>query len=283
MKKLFSLLIVAIMAIGMVFADEAVLFDSAAKADVLGTGYDWVAGARAIGVSGVYEPGRNLENPILTEKYGLCIRTDVAPQYTDSRYGIQFIEPSFNEPNSGTGYIKNAAAVKSMDITLTLNRGYDEIEIFWLQNGVEHKRKFKASDATTTIESMIEFTAHIDFAEYVDDVRNRSTAQIPVAGLKMTDIRLTKIEVITHPAPGNWMYSPTSIVGIKKISMIYDKAVTDEAYERGLEADEVFGINANAELENRTRRDIEIYLRQTDYNQSLMATEGTQSESTDAK
>lgn len=283
MKKLFSLLIVAIMAIGMVFADEAVLFDSAAKADVLGTGYDWVAGARAIGVSGVYEPGRNLENPILTEKYGLCIRTDVAPQYTDSRYGIQFIEPSFNEPNSGTGYIKNAAAVKSMDITLTLNRGYDEIEIFWLQNGVEHKRKFKASDATTTIESMIEFTAHIDFAEYVDDVRNRSTAQIPVAGLKMTDIRLTKIEVITHPAPGNWMYSPTSIVGIKKISMIYDKAVTDEAYERGLEADEVFGINANAELENRTRRDIEIYLRQTDYNQSLMATEGTQSEPTDVK
>lgn len=283
MKKLFSLLIVAIMAIGMVFADEAVLFDSAAKADVLGTGYDWVAGARAIGVSGVYEPGRNLENPILTEKYGLCIRTDVAPQYADSRYGIQFIEPSFNEPNSGTGYIKNAATVKSMDITLTLNRGYDEIEIFWLQNGVEHKRKFKASDATTTIESMIEFTAHIDFAEYVDDVRNRSTAQIPVAGLKMTDIRLTKIEVITHPAPGNWMYSPTSIVGIKKISMIYDKAVTDEAYERGLEADEVFGINANAELENRTRRDIEIYLRQTDYNQSLMATEGTQSEPTDAK
>lgn len=283
MKKLFSLLIVAIMAIGMVFADEAVLFESTAKADVLGTGYDWVAGARAIGVSGVYEPGRNLENPILTEKYGLCIRTDVAPQYADSRYGIQFIEPSFNEPNSGTGYIKNAAAVKSMDITLTLNRGYDEIEIFWLQNGVEHKRKFKASDATTTIESMIEFTAHIDFAEYVDDVRNRSTAQIPVAGLKMTDIRLTKIEVITHPAPGNWMYSPTSIVGIKKISMIYDKAVTDEAYERGLEADEVFGINANAELENRTRRDIEIYLRQTDYNQSLMATEGTQSEPTDAK
>ena len=283
MKKLFSLLIVAIMAIGMVFADEAVLFDSAAKADVLGTGYDWVANAKAVGISGRYVPGKNLKNPILTEKYGLCIGTDVAPQYTASRYGIQFIEPSFNEPNSGAGYIRNAAAVKSMDITLTLNRGYDEVEIFWLQNGVEHKRKFKASDATTTIESMIEFTAHIDFAEYVDDVRNRSTAQIPVAGLKMTDIRLTKIEVITHLAPSNWMYSPTSIVGVKKISMIYDKAVTDEAYERGREADEVFGINANAELENRTRRDIESNLRQTDYNQSLMATEGTQSEPTDAK
>jgi hypothetical protein len=74
------------------------------------------------------------------------------------------------------------------------------------------------------------------------------------------------------------MYSPTSIVGIKKITMIYDKAVTDEAYERGLEADEVFGVQAKKELENRTRRNIEIYLRQTDYNKSLMATEGTQSE-----
>jgi len=278
MKKLFSLLVVAIMAIGLVFADEATLFDSTAKADVLGTGYDWVAGARAIGVSGTYEPGRNLYNPVLSEKYGLCIRTDCAPQYTDSRYGIAFIEPSFNEANTGAGYIKNAASVKSADIVLTLNRGYDEVEIFWLQNGVEHKRKFKASDATSTIESMIEFTAHINFAEYIDDVKNRSTAQIPVAGLKMTDIRLTKIEVITHRAPGDWMYSPTSIVGIKKITMIYDKAVTDESYERGLEADEVFGVQAKKELENRTRRDIEIYLRQTDYNKSLMATEGTQSE-----
>ena len=132
-----------------------------------------------------------------------------------------------------------------------------------------------SKDATSTIESMIEFTAHIDFAEYVNDVRNRSTAQIPVAGLKMTDIRLTRIEVITHQSPGDWLYSPTSIVGIKKISMVYDKAVTDEAYERGTEADDVFGINPNKELEEKTKRKIEIYLRQSEYNKSLMATEGT--------
>jgi hypothetical protein len=283
MKKLFSLLATLVLLMGFVFADEAVLFDYSAKADVLETGYDWVSNAKAVGVSGTYEPGRNLYNPVLSEKYGLCIRTDSAPQYSDSRYAIEFIEPSFNEPNSGTGYIKNAAAVKSMDITLTLNRGYDEVEIFWEQNGTLHKRKFKASDATTTIESMIEFNAHLDFSEYINDVRNRSTAQIPVAGLKMTDIKLKRIEVITHQAPGDWMYSPTSIVGIKKISMIYDKAVTDDAYERGLEADEVFGIKAKTELENKTRRNIEIYLRQSEYNKSLMATEGTQSESTDAK
>lgn len=275
MKKIFILLSILLLT-NLSFADEAVLFDSSVKADVLGTGYDWVSNAKVVGVSGRYVPGKNLYNPVLTEKYGLCIRTDEAPQYSDSRYGIEFIEPSFNEPNTGAGYIKNAAAIKSMDIVLTLNRGYDEVEIFWLQNGVEYKRKFKAPDATSTIESMVEFSAHIDFAEYVDDIRNRSTAQIPVAGLKMTDIRLTRIEVITHQAPGNWLYSPTSIVGIKKISMIYDKAVTEEAYERGLEADEVFNVASKKDLEDRTRRDIEALLRQTTYNQSLKATEGTQ-------
>ena len=276
MKKFFSLLAITIMTIEMTFADEAVLFDYSTKADVLNTGYDWIENSRAVGISGIYEPGRNLFNPILSEKYGLCIRTDSAPKYSDSRYAIAFVEPSFNEANNGAGYITNAAAIKSMDITMTLNRGYDEVEIFWLQNGKVNKRKFKAADATSTVESMVEFTAHIDFTEYVKDPRNRSTAQIPVAGLKMTDIRLLRIEVVTHQAPGDWLYSPTSIVGIKKISMVYDKAVTPEAYERGAEADEIFGVNANKDLEDKTRRNIEVYLRQDAYNKSLMATERTE-------
>ena len=276
MKKFFSLLAITIMTIGMTFADEAVLFDYSTKADVLNTGYDWIENSRAKGISGIYEPGRNLFNPVLSEKYGLCIRTDFAPKYSDSRYAIEFVEPSFNEANNGAGYITNAAAIKSADITMTLNRGYDEVEIFWLQNGKINKRKFKASDATSTVESMVEFTAHIDFTEYIKDPRNRSTAQIPVAGLKMTDIRLLRIEVVTHQAPGDWLYSPTSIVGIKKISMVYDKAVTPEAYERGAEADEIFGVNANKDLEDKTRRNIEVYLRQDAYNKSLMAAERTE-------
>ena len=277
MKKLITLFCVTkLIFSSFVFADEAVLFDYSTKADVLNTGYDWIENSRAKGISGIYEPGRNLFNPVLSEKYGLCIRTDFAPKYSDSRYAIEFIEPSFNEANNGAGYITNAAAIKSADITMTLNRGYDEVEIFWLQNGKINKRKFKASDATSTVESMVEFTAHIDFTDYIKDPRNRSTAQIPVAGLKMTDIRLLRIEVITHQAPSSWLYSPTSIVGIKKISMIYDKAVTPEAYERGAEADTLFGIDANKNLEDKTRRNIEVYLRQDAYNKSLMATERTE-------
>ena len=275
MKKFLAILVVLVVAVCTVWADEAILFDYTVKADVLETGYDWVENAKAIGISGRYEPGKNLMNPIVSEKYGLAIRTDDAPN-ADSNYAIEFITPVFNEANSGAGYIKNAAAVKSMDIVLTLNRGYDEVTIVWEQNGRLHERKFKTSDATTTVQSMVEFTAHIDFSEYVDDVRNRSTAQVSVAGLRRTDIALKQIKVTTHRAPGDWMYSPTSIVGVQKISMIYDKAVTDEAYQLGVEADNEFNINATQDLENSTKRKIEIDLRQTEYNKSLMTTESTQ-------
>lgn len=275
MRKFISILAALAFSVMTLCADEAILFDYTVKADVLETGYDWVENAKAVGISGRYEPGKNLMNPIVSEKYGLAIRTDDAPN-ADSNYAIEFITPVFNEANSGAGYIKNAAAVKSMDIVLTLNRGYDEVTVVWEQNGRLHERKFKTSDATATVQSMVEFTAHIDFSEYVDDVRNRSTAQVPVAGLRRTDIALKQIKVTTHKAPGDWMYSPTSIVGVKKISMIYDKAVTDEAYQLGVEADNEFNINATQDLENSTKRKIEIDLRQTEYNKSLMATEGTQ-------
>lgn len=278
MKKFTSLIFAFVFMIFSSFADEAVLFDSTAKADVLGTGYDWIENSRSVGVSGWYKAGKNLSNPVLSEQYGLAIRTDDAPN-GDSNYAIEFVTPFFNKdesgnPISGAGLITNAAAVKEMEVTLVLNRGYDEVTIIWEQNGRENTRKFKATDSPTAIESMIEFTAHIDFTDYIKDAKNRSVAQLPVAGLRMTDIRLKRIMVTTHKAPSDWLYSPTSLVGVKKISVIYDKAVTPEAYERGKEADDVFGIQASKNLEDSTRKYIESYLRQDAYNKSLMATEG---------
>lgn len=279
MKK-FLLIFGLIFGLSFAFADEAVLFDYSAKADVLDTGYDWVGNAKAEGISGFYVPGKNLYNPVVSEKYGLAIRTDAAPD-ADSNYAISFITPAFNTPDSGVGYIKNAGAIKSMDITLTLNRGEDEVTIFWMQNGIEHSKKFRPTvDAGTTIESMVEFTCHVDFTDYVDDVRNRDIRQIPVAGVKLTNIYLTRIVVTTHKQ-SHWVYSPTSILGVKKITMVYDKAITDEAYERGLEADQIFSVDTNAELEARTRRQIETDLRMIEYTKSLMADESQSN--TDAK
>lgn len=270
MKRFLIGLFAMMFVTGMIFADDAVLFDYTVKADVLDTGYDWVSNAKAVGVSGMYVPGKNLCNPIVSDKYGLTIRTDEAPN-GDSNYAIAFMTPAFNEPNTGAGYIKNAAAIKSMEITLVLNRGEDEVTVFWMQNGVEHSRKFiPTRDSSTTIESMIEFTCKIDFDEYISDVRNRDIRQVPVAGTKLTNIYLTKIQVTTHKQT-NWVYYPTSILGIKKISVVYDKAVTDEAYNRGIEADEVFNVNVQADLEKKTRNEIETAVKMTDYNKSLMA------------
>lgn len=267
--KRISFIVGMLSLMGILTAQEHVLFDYTAKADVLDTGYDWVESAETVAYSGCYVPGQNISNPKVTEQYGLAVRTDNAP-LGDSNFAIRFVAPNFNE-GDGTGIVKNAGAVKSMDITLTLNRGYDEVTVVWLQNGVEHSRKFKASDVAEPIASMTEFTAHIDFAEYVSDVRNRSVKQYPVAGLNMTNIYLREIKVTTHSPSSDWYYSPTCIVGVKKISLVCDKAVTEDAYAQKEQADEVFGVDSDEALRNKTKAQLQAKLRQTAYNQSLMA------------
>lgn len=272
MKKIFWLpLLVVSMSVS--FADEAVLFDFSKKQDVLETGYDWIENARAVGLSGLYVPGNNLYNPIVSEKYGLAIRTDAAPRYEPSNFAIEFVNPTFNEPNAGVGYITNAAAIREMEIVLTMNRGYDEVTVVWEQNGIEHRKKFKASDSTAPIESMIEFTAHVNFDDYVADVKNRNVKQYPIAGIQNTSINLKRIQITTHMPSGDWMYSPVAIVGIKTIKVIYDKAVTEEAFERAKEADDVFNVNTKQNLEAKVKRQIETSIKNENYQKALMATE----------
>ena len=70
MKKFLAILVALVVTVCAVWADEAILFDYTVKADVLETGYDWVENAKAVGISGRYEPGKNLMNPIVSEKYG---------------------------------------------------------------------------------------------------------------------------------------------------------------------------------------------------------------------
>ena len=118
MKRFLAIFTSLVIAVCAVCADEATLFDSSVKADVLETGYDWVSNAEVVGVSGIYQPGRNLYNPIVSEKYGLCVRADNVPTDKPSRYAIKFVDATFNEPNVGAGIIKNVGSIKSMDITL---------------------------------------------------------------------------------------------------------------------------------------------------------------------
>lgn len=250
---------------------EHVLFDSTAKADVLETGYDWIENAQTKAYSGCYIPGANISNPKVTDEYGLAVRTDKAP-YGDSTFAITFVAPNFND-GDGVGVVKNAGAVKSMDITMVLNRGYDDVTVVWTQGGVEHSKKFSMKNAGEVVSSMQEFTAHIDFADYVSDVRNRNTKQTPIAGLNMTSIFLKEIKVTTHAPLSDWNWSPTCIVGVKKISLVCDKAVSEDAYAQKEQADSVFSIDSDKALRDKTKAQIQSKINRDAYTSSLMATE----------
>lgn len=281
MKKYFLAIFSSLFAFSVV-AQEQVLFDYSAKADVLNTGYDWVENAKTVAYSGIYIPGKNISNPIISEKYGLAVRTDIAPR-EDSNFAIRFITPTFND-GEGVGIIKNAGSIKSMNIVLTLNRGYDEVTVVWEQNGKEHSKKFTTKNTTEPVSSMYEFTAHIDFSDYIEDVRNRNTKNIPIAGLNTTSILLKEIKVTTHAPSSDWAYSPTCIVGVKRISVVCDKAVDDAIFERGREADTEFNIHSASNLENKVRAEIESEIQRNNYAAGLMVDnqEKTTSES-DAK
>lgn len=264
------------------FAQEKILFDYTAKVDVLDTGYDWVENAKTIAYSGIYIPGKNISNPVLSDEYGIAVRTDIAPR-GDSNFAIRFITPIFNTVD-GTGIITNAGAVKSMDIVLTLNRGYDEVSVVWEQAGKEYTRKFSAKNTTETVTSMYEFTAHIDFENYIEDVRNRNTKKIPIAGLDKTSILLKEIKVTTHAPSNDWEYSPTCIVGIKKITVVCDKAIDDATFEKGKEADNIFNVKRNTELQEKLKADLTSDIQRNQYASSLMLQEKEEQASTsDAK
>lgn len=266
MKRIIFSILFSFCAI--LFAQEQVLFDYSAKANVLDTGYDWVENAKTIAYSGIYIPGKNISNPILSNTYGLAVRTDIAP-FGDSNFAIRFTTPIFNT-TEGAGIIKNAGSIKSMDIVLTLNRGYDEVTVVWDQAGKEYTRKFSTKNAKENVTSMYEFTAHIDFDNYIEDVRNRSTKNIPVAGLDATSILLKEIKVTTHAPSSNWMYSPTCIVGIKKITVNCDKAIDDTTFEKGKEADEIFNVKHNTVLQEKLKADIVSEIERNNYTANLM-------------
>lgn len=269
MKKIFSF--VAIFATMLALsAQSQVLFDYTAKEDVLETGYDWVENAETVAYSGNYIPGKNLSNPIIDDNYGLAVRAFNVPSDRATNFAIRFINPQFN---SSAGVIKNAGNIKSMDVTLILNRGYDEVSVVWVQNGVEHSQKLTEKNANGTVQSMTEFTAHIDFESYISDVRNRNIKQIPVAGTNTTDIYLKEFRVTTNISSAAWSYSPVCIVGIKKVEIVADKSVTDEAYELGRQSDEIFNVKDDEAKKNKLKNEIEVKKLAIEREKNLMAAE----------
>ncbi len=257
------------------FTEESVLFDYSVKQDVLETGYDWVSNAKAVSLSGYYTLGKNLKYPITSEKYGLCVYVNSVPN-ADSRYAIEFCNARFNTENIGSGIIKNVADIKSMEMVLTLNRGYDEVEVVWEHSGREYRRRFNSKNTSTVMNSMVEFIVKIDFDTYISDTRIKDIKQTSIVDPSNKDIVLKRIEVITHQSPHNWVYSPISIVGIKNIKITYDKAFSDEVYLKQQEVQNTFGISPLNNLKKKLKQDIEVELKQRSYLESLKAKDPTE-------
>ena len=136
MKKI--ILSIFLMFFAMLFAQENILLKSDAQAEL--NGYDYVKNFTVNSTSGYFTK----DSFKILEPNEKGFRVCVEVPDTSTSYDILPSYPSFlNEANIGAGYIENAGSIKKIDITLTLNRPYDEI-IFMYSTSPNGDIKFLA-------------------------------------------------------------------------------------------------------------------------------------------
>ena len=280
MKKLFSF-VLAFMLGAMVFADETVLFKSDVSANL--DGYDYVSNFEITSESGYFSK-KNLQILPPTEKGLRFIATSV-PKDVSTHYTILTAYPSFlNESGTGAGVIYNAAAIKSIKVTATTNRPYDEIILLYSTspNGIIHEVLMPQN--FNEIRSMEEFTLIYENPLYEADVKKREVSTAPVLGADADGIYLRGFRIKTNAPSGFSRYSEYSVFYLKEVSVIYDKAFTDEQIEAMKTMKDEFGIDENAAATEKAKATIRERNRVRDNEKSLMATEGTdKTETSEAK
>lgn len=277
MKKYLSLILVLITTITFnLFAQEQILFDATAKVDL--DGYDYVSNFEIVSESGYFTKD---ELKILqpNEKGIRFMATDV-PEGVSTHYTILTAYPSFlNESGIGVGVIYNAGAIKQIKITATTNRPYDEIILLYSTspNGVIHE--IKMPQDFNAIRSMEEFTLVYDNPLYQEDVSKRDVSAAPVLGADADGIYLRGFRIKTNAPSGYSSYSPYSVFYLKSVSIICDKAFTDEQLEAMKALKEEFGIDENKTIREKTKSDIAERNRVRDNEKALMATEEVENSS----
>ena len=109
-------------------AQEQVLFNSAAKADV--DGYDYISNFEIDSKSGYFNKSQLMI--LEPNERGLRFIATKVPKDISTSYDILTAYPSFlNENVEGAGVILNAGAIKSIKVTATTNRPYDEIILLY--------------------------------------------------------------------------------------------------------------------------------------------------------
>lgn len=251
-------------------AQEQVLFSSAAKADV--DGYDYVSNFEIDSTSGYFNKSQlTILEP--NEK-GLRFLATKVPKDISTSYDILTAYPSFlNEDVEGAGVIQNAGAIKSIKVTATTNRPYDEIILLYSTLPMGPIKSIKMPQDFNAIKSMEEFTLTFENPLYEKDYKKREVVASPVLGADADGLYLRGFRIKTNAPSGYSTYSEYSIFYLKSVVVVCDKAFTDEQLEAAKTLKEEFGIKETGNVEKRVKADIAERNRIREVEKTLMASE----------
>ena len=129
MKNIIKLFI--LFTASLLFAETTELLNSNSNASL--DSYSYITNFEIDSNSGYFVKGKNLA--INSTAEGIEAIAWNVPKNISSNYRLVPAYPSeLNEANTGSGYIKNAAAIKTIKIIATLNRPYDDIYLLYSTN-----------------------------------------------------------------------------------------------------------------------------------------------------
>ena len=270
MKRFLSFLCVMFATMMLLCAQEQVLFSSSAKADV--DGYDYVSNFEIDSKSGYFNKSQlTILEP--NEK-GLRFIATKVPKDVSTSYDILTAYPSLlNESVEGAGVILNAGAIKSIKVTATTNRPYDEIILLYSTSPMGPIKSIKMPQDFNKIKSMEEFTLTYENPLYEKDYKKREVVTSPVLGADADGLYLRGFRIKTNAPSGYSTYSEYSVFYLKSVVVVCDKAFTDEQLEAAKTLKEEFGIKETENVEKRVKADIAERNRIREVEKTLMASE----------
>ena len=270
MKRFLSFLCVMFATMMLLCAQEQVLFSSAAKADV--DGYDYVSNFEIDSKSGYFNKSQlTILEP---NERGLRFLATKVPKDISTSYDILTAYPSFlNESVEGAGVILNAGAIKSIKVTATTNRPYDEIILLYSTSPMGPIKSIKMPQDFNAIKSMEEFTLTFENPLYEKDYKKREVVTSPVLGTDADGLYLRGFRIKTNAPSGYSTYSEYSVFYLKSVVVVCDKAFTDEQLEAAKTLKEEFGIKETENVEKRVKADIAERNRIREVEKTLMASE----------
>lgn len=252
-----------------VFAEEAILISSEAKADL--DGYDYTSNFEITSNSGYFKKD-NLTILEPNEKGFRFMATNV-PKDISTNYEVRVAYPSFlNEPNKSVGYIENVSTIKQIKLVGTTNRPYDEIILMYSKSPKGKIHEIKLPQDFNSIRSMEEFTLIFDNPLYNS---NAEFSSEPILGNDTDGIYLVGFKIKTNAPSGFSKYSSYSIFYIKSVSVIFDNKFTKEQLEAKKLLKEEFNIVDNAEVSKKAKSYIAEKVRIKNTNSALKHNEDT--------